>query len=89
MHVERHAIGVVGVDRADTAQQFALAVSTLSVTIAPCRSSMMPSQPPFADASQMIPAMCSKAASSTGRLGGAPAAIGRTISAPSRSARSR
>jgi len=45
---------------------------------------MMPSYPPLATASQITPAMCSKAASSTGRLGGAPAAIGKTISAPSR-----
>ena len=50
--------------------------SKLSVTIAPCRSSMMPSKPPLATASQIMPAMCSKAASSTARLGGAPAAIG-------------
>ena len=50
--------------------------SKLSVTIAPCRSSMMPSKPPFLTASQIMPAMCSKASSSTGRLGGAPAAIG-------------
>ena len=39
-------IGVVGVDRADAPQQLAFAVLVASVTIAPCRSSMMPSKPP-------------------------------------------
>ena len=61
--------------------------SWLRVTIAPCRSSRTPSQP-SATASQMRPAMCSNAASSTGPLGQAAAAIGITTSAPAASASS-
>ena len=69
VHVERDADRHVGGDGADAPQQLAFAVVVrLRVTIAPCRSSRTPSQP-AATASQMRPAMCSKAASSTGPLG--------------------
>ena len=75
------AIGTVRRQRPDAAEQLALAIVVARRPIAPCSASSTASQP-SATAPVIAPAKVSKASSSTRPLGGAPPAIGITISAP-------
>ena len=59
MHVVADGDRRLRVDGADAREQRAFAVLRLRVTIAPCRSSRMPSQPPRRTASRIAPLIAS------------------------------